>query len=1109
MKNQSLLCSTGLLALGLFFARSAWGNESLLRQADQAFNANQYTQAQMLYQQALQQIDNRQALYAEIVNNIAAARMAQGDLQGFVRHFTQARQLKQERPPATASTPPGSNRLINGGFEEGIIFPWGTGHYERADGKFNFGLWWNSNNARAFMKIDTAEKHSGQRSLLIGNDSPAAPHVFTTLSQRISGLKPNTLYRISAYLKARDLKPGAGLITVDAAWAKRFALPAGTYDWQSFSITVNIGHNDFIDFRIVQQDTGRLWLDDLVVEEAGESGDAPLQRAESLFDAARYGEAHVLLRELEEQHRGKEGPLAHIRLLGGRIDTLMGRYDQALAKFQWAIDKGLVRARIDLGDLHLQLGDFAAAENQYQKLLEQGVFKEDQATISLLWHKLSQSHLAAGQPALALQAQQRSYATVTHIGDQHAQAVSLHHLADIQRKLKNLAEARIRLLEALPLAEQLGDRKLSSDIRLDLAENAMASLTPEMARNDLAETLRIKESIADRPGLIKALHLQGQWLANAGQIEAALGSYERAVRLLEELAGSTRQISRQAQATYMQQFNRLYREYVDLLLRRYESTRNPAFHRQAFQIAEQARSRVFAEMLAEARASETFAATQNDPELKALLEKERLLALEIAGLENQIQHAHGNTTNSTPPVLTQRLAKARTDRQNLQQTLSGRYPRYAELKNPKPLRIEDVQQLLHPDEAALAYFVMPQRTALWAITRENARIILIAQKREELIRQSEEYRQAFSGIAESLGQLTTDTHESRLRQIFAAYRPEPAHALYRTLVSPAEALLRGKRSLYLAPDDLLYKLPFETLLTEPVTPAEAGTSTIGAEWQTAPFWVRQQSLSYLPSLSVLRSLRHFEPKGDKPQRPLIAFADPDFGSTPVEARAGMRSTLLRSLKAQQAVSGMALPPLPESRKEALHVAQILGARPDQDIYTGQQASESNVKRLPLKQYRNLLFATHGLMAGDFGPGTQPALALSFVGDPDEDGLLEMGEILGLELGAHLVVLSACNTASGSGGEDRGEGFAGLTRSFMYAGAQSLLVTQWSVESSSTARFVQSAFAQMTKNPKSEALARAKRDMIASREKLSITPELAVSLAHPFFWAPFVLVGEGR
>jgi CHAT domain-containing protein len=246
------------------------------------------------------------------------------------------------------------------------------------------------------------------------------------------------------------------------------------------------------------------------------------------------------------------------------------------------------------------------------------------------------------------------------------------------------------------------------------------------------------------------------------------------------------------------------------------------------------------------------------------------------------------------------------------------------------------------------------------------------------------------------------------------------------------------------------------------------------------------------------------------QAALVAFADPIFeeengltGST-----ATTRQARLQMLRRGGAFRAGKLDRLLDTAEEARRAAQALGSR-EEDVYLQKRATEHNVKRLPLSSFRILLFATHGLMAGEFRPGLQPALALSFVGDPDNDGLLEMGEILGLDLRAHLVVLSACNTGRSAAPEDRGEGFAGLTRSFMYAGAASLVVTLWSVESESAMRLMGDFYARLKNAERAAALADAKRAMIASGGSLPLSQGAQLPLAHPFFWAPYIVVGEGR
>jgi CHAT domain-containing protein len=121
-------------------------------------------------------------------------------------------------------------------------------------------------------------------------------------------------------------------------------------------------------------------------------------------------------------------------------------------------------------------------------------------------------------------------------------------------------------------------------------------------------------------------------------------------------------------------------------------------------------------------------------------------------------------------------------------------------------------------------------------------------------------------------------------------------------------------------------------------------------------------------------------------------------------------------------------------------------------------------------------------------------------DPKEDGFLHTYEVFNLKLNADLVTLSACET--GLGKLSRGEGLIGLTRGFIYAGAPSVLVSLWSVDESTAA--LMKIFYQNLKSgmSKAEALRRAKLKLIDTQEN-------GFSFAHPFLWAPFVLVGEAK
>ena len=222
--------------------------------------------------------------------------------------------------------------------------------------------------------------------------------------------------------------------------------------------------------------------------------------------------------------------------------------------------------------------------------------------------------------------------------------------------------------------------------------------------------------------------------------------------------------------------------------------------------------------------------------------------------------------------------------------------------------------------------------------------------------------------------------------------------------------------------------------------------------------------------------------------------------TPVSTRGGLAD--VAHLKMQS--------PLPETAKELCDVAASLKVD-RKDIWLGARASEREIKRLSaatdatrLANYRIVHFATHGTLAGQLNGTTEPGLILTppEKATEEDDGYLSAGEIAGLKLDADWVILSACNTAGGAGGEGGAEALSGLARAFFYAQARALLVSHWEVDSDATVKLITSAVGAMT-NDKSVGRAEAVR-----RAMLSMIDTGKPHEAHPAYWAPFIVVGEG-
>ena len=303
-----------------------------------------------------------------------------------------------------------------------------------------------------------------------------------------------------------------------------------------------------------------------------------------------------------------------------------------------------------------------------------------------------------------------------------------------------------------------------------------------------------------------------------------------------------------------------------------------------------------------------------------------------------------------------------------------------------------------------------------------------------------------------------------------------------------------------------------------------------AEYKSVPFLARKAAVTQLPSVASLATLRSLPaPKGKREM--FIGFGDPWFSQEQAEAARGQGGTQVaqvaqqlqtrgaklvrRSAPATQSVDSAELallPRLPETADEVRDIALALKADPTKDVFLGAEANVKNVKSGNLANRRIIVFATHGLVPGDLNGLTQPALALSApnVAKVDGDGLLTMEEILGLKLNADWVVLSACNTATGAGAG--AEAVSGLGRAFFYAGTRALLVSNWPVETVSARILTTDLFRRQAENSqlaRGEAMRQAELALIDAPGSIDErTKQPAYSYAHPIFWAPFTVVGDG-
>jgi CHAT domain-containing protein len=302
--------------------------------------------------------------------------------------------------------------------------------------------------------------------------------------------------------------------------------------------------------------------------------------------------------------------------------------------------------------------------------------------------------------------------------------------------------------------------------------------------------------------------------------------------------------------------------------------------------------------------------------------------------------------------------------------------------------------------------------------------------------------------------------------------------------------------IMVVPDGPLASLPMGLLIAAPAPVDRQGGAYARAEWLA-----KKYAFSTLPSEASLRALRVFAKRAAGVD-PFQGFGDPVLEGQGSARGAAQLAKMMPRGGVADVTEVRKLAPLPETALELGAFARLLGASA-QSVHTGAAATEANVKRMDLSRSRVVAFATHGLVAGDFGNLLEPALALTppAKGSELDDGLLTASEIAQLRLNADWVILSACNTAA-SDGSPGGEGLSGLAKAFFYAGSRTLVVSHWPVASGPTVLLTTRMFRESVAPGvgKAEALRRSMLALINDAQH----PELA----HPIFWAPFVIVGEG-
>lgn len=353
-------------------------------------------------------------------------------------------------------------------------------------------------------------------------------------------------------------------------------------------------------------------------------------------------------------------------------------------------------------------------------------------------------------------------------------------------------------------------------------------------------------------------------------------------------------------------------------------------------------------------------------------------------------------------------------------------------------------------------------------------------------------------------------------------------SLYSSLLR--EPLLRlgpSIRSLVIVPTSELADLPFDALVEKELPSMDAGSSPV--RFVDLPFLVRRISIVYVPSSPALVELSTSRPADRKPT--MLLFADPTYARAPSGgadvARSGapdplggielesLTHTRIEVARIAGLMAGWTQPPRAD---DAIAIQQVQSGRCDHhrsvdgyELCLGPEATPDAFCRLA-GSFRILHVAAHGLRSA---PGSiDPLLALT--SKDGRSGLLTCGRILGLTLDADLVVLAACDTASGR--KIDGEGLRSLAHAFLHAGARSVISSLWETRDLETSELMATFYTKLLREglQASEALRAVKLSLLQGSSGRGVSPNARlaedarfVDSSDPYFWAGFVYCGSPR
>lgn len=784
----------------------------------------------------------------------------------------------------------------------------------------------------------------------------------------------------------------------------------------------------------------------------------------------------------------------------GECYVYLSEYQSAQTAFEqalviWREQKDVRNIALAVSNLGVVYGYFDNLEKEkaaYEESLNLRASIGDKRGQALAYNNLGFIYEKKGEMPKSIEFYEQALAIRRAIGAQREEAITLRNMANVYRKLGQIPKAIELYHSSLKILQSSNDLIWSGRTLGSIGIAYLALGNKAEARKSFQESLLIHQKSGNKSDEAQMLYQLALLDKEDGNLTDAETKVKQSLDYAESLRATI--FNSESRSGYFASAQDFFELYTGILIQQHQKKPTEKLDVLAFENSERARARSLLDLL-------------NSPQNKInqgvsvdLLQKRHNLLdqfnLKTASLSRLLI---AKNTEAQAETLRQELKAIKQEYENLQTEIRTTNPHFANLTQPQPLKLSDIQkEVLDAETILLEYSLGKTKSYLFIVTQNSVQIIELPQRSEI----EEKARAYFDVLTARNKKIKFETAEEKQNRIAKADAELNALSQYlsQTIIFPAENYLNKKRLLIVS-DGILQYIPFAALPMKNNQPLVADYEIVS-----------------LPSASTLAVLRK-ELKGRKQATKNVAvLADPVFTAADeryktLEAKKKQNSPNQTAVSAKnrgiedlnsisddfpEIETGLNFPRLPFTRKEAESISALTPTEL-RKITLDFSANRVNATNPDLANYQIIHFATHSFLNSRRPELSGIVLSLIDENGNPQNGFLRADEIYNLNLPAELIVLSGCRT--GLGKEVRGEGLVGLTRGFMYAGAKRVAVSLWDVNDEATAELMSKFYKEMLSNKKlspASALRQAQLSMLKDKR-----------WNHPYYWAGFILQGEPK